>query len=421
MRFDTRHWHVPHPDRPTEGAIEGRPTPQQYRAAVERATKARAEWKPSPEAWQQLLDLHALIGQHIRIQFWNPIMMMLDEEGPNPLYAQCVGITTYQADGVLQPCLLLEDLRELKTPEGGSSMGYAMERVGYAARLAPVADIYEIEAVTTDGYEKAVRKNTPRQNRVNPFGEIIRDRARGTLMGNRGRLHNEEHELVRQLDPRNVHWKTCMLEFNGRKRRLMAPGQYTELFFLDEATALAAGHRPCAECRRERYDQFIAAWQKGNPGAIRPEEWTVDRVDSALATERMDSTGNKATYRANLDDLPDGTMVLWPPEEDTPIGVERVPVLVHGGVLRKWRPKGYTSYGRARRSNAVVRVLTPRSIVNALKSGYSVLDLPRPPGTVLSSQDYCGIQSGENGTLQTEQQVDPEMSVDNLFFMLDGP
>jgi hypothetical protein len=114
-------------------------------------------------------------------------------------------------------------------------------------------------------------------------------------------------------------------------------------------------------------------------------------------------------------------MILWPPEENTSVGLERVPVLVQGAVLRKWRPKGYTSYGRARRSNAVVRVLTPQSIVNALKSGYSVLDLPQLPGTILSTKDHRGIQNGENGTLQTDQRVDPEISVDNLFLMLDGP
>ena len=421
MRFETRHWRVPHPDRATEGTIEGRPTPQQHSAAVERATKARAEWKPSSEAWQQLVDLHALIGQHVRVQFWNPIMIMLEEEGPNPLYAQCVGITTFQVDGFLQPFLLLEDLREFKTPQGGSPMGYTIERTGYASRLAPLAEICEIEAVPPDGYERAILENTPRQNRVNPFGAIVRDPAHGTLMGNRGYLHNEKHELVRQFDPGNVHWKACLLEFKGRERQLMAPGQYTKLFFLDEATALAAGHRPCAECRRKRHDQFTAAWQKGNPGVVRPEEWTIDRLDSVLAEERMDWTGNKATYLASLDDLPDGAMVLWPPEEDTPIELERIPVLIQGSTLRKWRPKGYTSYGRARRSNVVVRVLTPRSIVNALKSGYCLLDLPRLPGTVFSSQYFSGIENDEDGTLQTEPQADPEIRADRMFLRLDGP
>src|SRR5690349_1431107 len=103
----------------------------------------------------------------------------------------------------------------------------------------------------------------PLQNRVGPCGDIFRSTARGTMMGNRGGpLHNEARELVR-LSKSN-RWITCRLEFKGRHRCVMSPGRYTELFFLDEAVALAAGHRPCAECRRERYIVFKDAWKRAN-------------------------------------------------------------------------------------------------------------------------------------------------------------
>src|SRR3978361_1384995 len=101
------------------------------------------------------------------------------------------------------------------------------------------------------------------QNRVDPFGNIINTSARGALMGNRGLLHNDKQTLVRTFKLKA--WITCKLEFKERKRTVMAPNQYTELFFLDEATSFAAGHRPCFECRREDYNRFKTNWLKGNP------------------------------------------------------------------------------------------------------------------------------------------------------------
>ncbi|HEY3229252.1 MAG TPA: hypothetical protein VGJ87_08530, partial [Roseiflexaceae bacterium] len=98
----------------------------------------------------------------------------------------------------------------------------------------------------------------PYQNRVTPEGALIATTARGTLMGNRGCLHDERKRIVRTYQVRR--WIICLLEFKGRWRAIMSPGKYTELFFLDEATALAAGHRPCAECQRERFTMFRAHW-----------------------------------------------------------------------------------------------------------------------------------------------------------------
>ena len=103
----------------------------------------------------------------------------------------------------------------------------------------------------------------PLQNRVDPFGRIVAVAARGTLMGNRGCLHDDHDHPVRQYQGRR--WIICVLDFKGRRRKPMPPGQYTSLFFLDEATALAAGHRPCAECQRERFNAFRAHWAAGNP------------------------------------------------------------------------------------------------------------------------------------------------------------
>jgi hypothetical protein len=109
----------------------------------------------------------------------------------------------------------------------------------------------------------------PRRNRVTPFGEIIATEARGLLYGNRGVLHDNDGTLVRSWQVRR--WIACRLEFKGRRRPLMRPGRFTELFFLDEATALAAGHRPCAECRREDFLRFRQMWmdlhQDGSPRA----------------------------------------------------------------------------------------------------------------------------------------------------------
>ena len=100
------------------------------------------------------------------------------------------------------------------------------------------------------------------QNRVTPFGEIVTSEARGTLMGNRGCLHDQHRALSGRRWTTRA-WVTCLLSFKGRRRQLMRPGHYTELFFLDEATALSAGHRPCAECRREAFRRFVDGWATG--------------------------------------------------------------------------------------------------------------------------------------------------------------
>ncbi|HET7343236.1 MAG TPA: hypothetical protein VFL90_17345 [Methylomirabilota bacterium] len=195
----------------------------------------------------------------------------------------------------------------------------------------------------------------PLQNRITPFGALIATPARGTLMGNRGCLHDAERRIRRAFAVKR--WIICLLEFEGRHRPVMAPGQYTELFFLDEATALAAGHRPCAECQRARYDLFRERWTGGRsalPGA--------DALDAALHAERLGRDGAKRTYRERPSRLPPGTIVA----DDSGVAW-----LVHESGLLRWTAAGYTRNSPAPADRSL-RVLTPRSTVRVLARGYPV-------------------------------------------------
>lgn len=193
----------------------------------------------------------------------------------------------------------------------------------------------------------------PLQNRVNPKGEIVVSSRRGRLMGNRGCLHNAAKQIIRRS--KIIHWVTCALEYKGIKRPLMAEGNYTELFFLDEATALAAGHRPCSTCRNKRYKEFTALWATVH-GSGR-----FDRVamDKTLHAERILADGCKVTYSDEIDDLPDGTCIEYG---------EEVHVVWRDQLLR-WSFEGYTER-RAKPMGIPVTVLTPRSTVAVLRAGY---------------------------------------------------
>jgi hypothetical protein len=197
----------------------------------------------------------------------------------------------------------------------------------------------------------------PLQNRVTPSGEIIRHSARGLFMGNRGCLHDAEQAL-RTARWRSRLWIICRTEFKGRKRQVMTPGRYTELFFLDEAVALAAGHRPCAECRREDYRRFAACWAEGNGGAL-PKAGEMDRI---LHEARVDPrTREQRTFRADSDGLPDGVFIRW--------GEPGLPHLLLGYKAYPFRDY---RYGRPvpRPSGSEVEVMTPRPTVNTLRAGY---------------------------------------------------
>jgi hypothetical protein len=200
----------------------------------------------------------------------------------------------------------------------------------------------------------------PRQNRVTPFSTLIATPARGTLTGNRGCLHDEYGQIRRPYQGQR--WIICLLEFKGRKRAIMQPGHYTELFFLDEATALAAGHRPCAECQRDRFNLFREFWVTGNPElttAVRPAATVIDAV---LHHERTAIDIKARGLYHPIGDLPDGVFVA--PDEQTAF-------LVLDHQLWQWQPDGYQ---RATKdiSDSPVRILTPASIVRALSAGYPV-------------------------------------------------
>ena len=124
----------------------------------------------------------------------------------------------------------------------------------------------------------------PLQNRVTPFGAIVAVEERGLLMGNRGILHDDARRIVRPWQVKR--WIACRTEFRGRWRPVMQPRTWTELFFLDEATAFAAGHRPCAECRHADYQRFKAAWAVCSGAAA-----SADQMDAVLHGDRLDETG----------------------------------------------------------------------------------------------------------------------------------
>src|SRR5262249_24546607 len=147
----------------------------------------------------------------------------------------------------------------------------------------------------------------------------------------------------------------------GRRRQVMTPGRYTELFFLDEATGLAAGHRPCAECQRARYTAFRDAWARGNPGQAITSPVTASGLDVILHGERHPPRPQRGTYEEELGRVPAGAMVVLDAE----------PFLVQPGRLLPWAPEGYGA-AITRPADARVAVLTPRSVVNALAQGYPV-------------------------------------------------
>jgi hypothetical protein len=196
----------------------------------------------------------------------------------------------------------------------------------------------------------------PLQNRVTPLGELVAAPARGLVYGNRGCLHDERGRIRRRYDGKR--WIACRLEFRGwRRRPLQQPGRFTELFFLDEATAFAAGHRPCALCRRADYERFLAIWRELHPGKA-----GADAVDTALHAERLAPRACAA-----LDELPDGVFVLDRGE----------PWLVLGHELLRWTPSGYDR--RRPRPARRAEVITPPSLVAVLRTGWeSVLPLLHP-------------------------------------------
>jgi hypothetical protein len=195
------------------------------------------------------------------------------------------------------------------------------------------------------------------QNRVDPFGNIIKTRATGSWMGNRGVLHDEHQTLIRPFKLNA--WITCKLEFKERWRKVMTPDRWTELFFLDEATSFAAGHRPCFECRRPDALRFKWFWLQGNHEYNFDEKTPIREIDKILHKERMDRDKSKITFIENQPNLPNGAFVLF----------EGLPFLVLDGLILRWSPFGYEK-GMPIPAMDKITVLTPRSIVNMFRAGY---------------------------------------------------
>jgi hypothetical protein len=194
----------------------------------------------------------------------------------------------------------------------------------------------------------------PLQNRVTPLGDLIADPARGLVYGNRGCLHDGEGRIRRRYA--GSRWIACRLRFQGWHRSpLMQPGRFTELFFVDEATAFAAGHRPCALCRRDDYVRFGAIWRD-----LHPDQIGADAIDAQLHRERLvDRTRVQRHHEAAFGSLPDGTFVLGTGD----------PWIVLGDGLRRWSPAGYLDARPRPEGNALV--ITPPSMIEVVRAGWT--------------------------------------------------
>ena len=193
----------------------------------------------------------------------------------------------------------------------------------------------------------------PLQNRVTPTGDIIATEHRGSFTGNRGIIHDPATRTLLKKRWSSPAWLTCVCEFRGRRRKVMSQQSWTELFFLDEATAFAAGHRPCFYCRREDAKRFRAAWETANGVS----DLKVKAMDAVLHAERLDR-GKKRLHPLPmpLDELPDGTMVQ----------ADGGSYLVTGGATLCW---SFAGYSRADVSGPAM-LLTPPSTVRAFQAGY---------------------------------------------------
>ena len=191
------------------------------------------------------------------------------------------------------------------------------------------------------------------QNRVDPFGDLIATPARGLLFGNRGgRFHRDDKTLGKRRWA-SRQWICCVLQFKGRRHKVWGAG-YTDLFFLDEVTALAAGHRPCFECRRAAANSFAEKWAQTK----RSDLPYVDEMDRVLQAERLDGRA-KRIHRMAIDELPDGAFVA----------VDGAAFALRGSHLLRWSESGYADK-TLRPRGITVDVLTPPSIVGVLAAGY---------------------------------------------------
>lgn len=195
------------------------------------------------------------------------------------------------------------------------------------------------------------------QNRVTPFGDIVSTAYRGRFTGNRGIIHDPTTRTLLNRRWSSKAWIACVCEFKGRRRKVMTKRSWTELFFLDEVTAFAAGHRPCFYCRRNDAVNFRDAWAKGN----RSDRVSAKDMDAILHAERLDGRVKRFhQLRGPVLQLPDGAMVATTGQS----------YLVRGGETWLW---SFAGYSRASLNDQHVKLLTPPSTVRALRAGYQAV------------------------------------------------
>ncbi|MCV7413070.1 hypothetical protein AWC05_11525 [Mycobacterium florentinum] len=194
----------------------------------------------------------------------------------------------------------------------------------------------------------------PACNRVSPLGEIIAVAGRGAWMGNRGRLHEGRGTRAVVRNHQHQTWITCVLSFRGRTVAQWEPNRYTPLFFLDEAVALAAGHRPCGECRHHDYQTYRSLWFEIYGGTT----LYAKDIDARLHRERMDKAGHRAAWS----DLPNGVFVA----------TDSGPAAVVGDHLALWGPDNSYRHKVLRPAIGEATVLTPLSTTRILRAGYPV-------------------------------------------------
>lgn len=221
------------------------------------------------------------------------------------------------------------------------------------------------------------------QNRVDPFSRLLAVPARGTLTGNRGCLHDDQRRIRPGQTWRSRRWISCRLDWKGVRRTVMAPNRWTELFFLDEATALAAGHRPCAYCRREAFEQFRTALIAGNPGRMSAAPGA-DGIDRLIHGDRLTPEGRQRRHPALASALPPGAL----------FEAEGLAWLRTVSGARAWAPDGYGPTMALPASE--VAVLTPLCLVEALRAGYGPAGLGTANATV-ASDGGSGGDDGDGG------------------------
>jgi hypothetical protein len=200
----------------------------------------------------------------------------------------------------------------------------------------------------------------PLQNRISPFSTLTATPERGTWTGNRGVIHNADKEIVRNHAVK--YWITCELKYKNFQRKVMTPNRWTELFFLDEATAFAAGHRPCGFCRNPDFKRFKNLWLLANGERYGLEKNAkIDTIDALIHQERLDENGSQKTFNAILSTLPDSTFVT--------LNESSKAYLWYQQNLYEWSFGGYTKIIEFVQ-NQEVGVLTPLSYVEVFRAGY---------------------------------------------------